>query len=162
MIPPEDPEDWRRRLTWQIAAGMLAAPLASLAWFLGWPPSSASEPMIATYLVASILAGGSALAGSTQRGSIRTMLATVGVGLFEALGVVLVASIVTGGRAVGEATPEVAQGLTAALAGMGGALAAASLGALLADRATAMRRFASPALAGAITAVIFVGVLLPG
>ena len=162
VIPPEDPEDWRRPLTWQIAAGMLAAPLAGLVWFAGWPPTSTVTPGISTYAVAAILAAGAALVGSTQRGALRTLLATIGTGLFGALGLVLVASLVGGeARSVEAAAPGIVHGLAAAVAGLGGALAAASLGALLAGRATPVRRFASPALAGAITAVIFVRVLLP-
>ena len=163
VIPPEDPEDWHRPLTWQIAAGMLAAPLAGLAWFVGSPPTSIDTPAVWTYAVAAILAAGAALVGSTQRGALRTTLATIGTGLFEALGLVLVASLVGGeARSVEIAAPGIAQGLAAAVAGLGGVLAAASLGALLANRATPVRRFASPALGGAITAVIFVRVLLPG
>ena len=34
VVPPEDPEDWTRPLTWVAAFGMLAGPLIALAWFV--------------------------------------------------------------------------------------------------------------------------------
>jgi hypothetical protein len=105
---------------------------------------------------------GGAVTGASQRGSLRAALATIGAGLFGALGVVVVATVLAGERATGVASPAVAQGLAAALAGLGGTLVAASLGGLLADRASRGRRIVSPALTGAISAIVFVRLLLPG
>ena len=34
VVPPEDPEDWSRPLTWVAAIGMLAGPLAAVAWIV--------------------------------------------------------------------------------------------------------------------------------
>ena len=39
VVPPEDPEDWRKPLTWIVAVGMLAAPLWAAVWFVLAPPS---------------------------------------------------------------------------------------------------------------------------
>ena len=42
VVPPEDPEDWTRPLTWVAAFGMLAGPIVALAWFLVAPPEDAA------------------------------------------------------------------------------------------------------------------------
>ena len=40
VVPPEDPEDWTRPLTWVVALGMLAGPAVAFAWFALAPPTS--------------------------------------------------------------------------------------------------------------------------
>ncbi|MGH2427949.1 MAG: hypothetical protein ACRDGV_03525, partial [Candidatus Limnocylindria bacterium] len=69
VVPPEDPEDWTRPLTWMAALGMLLGPLMALAWFLAARPTEGHTPLLGTWLVAAALAGGAALAGSTQLGA---------------------------------------------------------------------------------------------
>jgi hypothetical protein len=61
VVPPEDPEDWTRPLTWVAALGMLAAPILVLGWFLAAPPQDAARGLPATGLVAVALAAGAAL-----------------------------------------------------------------------------------------------------
>ena len=57
VVPPEDPEDWTRPLTWVAALGMLAAPIVAVAWFVIAPPTGrARRP--GDHLVAAALAGG--------------------------------------------------------------------------------------------------------
>ena len=50
VVPPEDPEDWTRPLTWVAALGMLAGPIVTFGWFLFARPTSA-EAVPATFLV---------------------------------------------------------------------------------------------------------------
>ena len=42
VVPPEDPEDWGRPLTWVVAAGMLVAPAVGAAWFATAGPTEPS------------------------------------------------------------------------------------------------------------------------
>jgi hypothetical protein len=154
VVPPEDPEDWGRPLTWVVAAGMLVAPLAAAAWFAVGAPGDPIDEILGISVVAAVLAVGAALTGATQRGARRALLATIGAGLFGALGVVVVGSVVAEGRALGLAT-------LAASAGLIGAVAAATLASLLAE-AGRVRRFLSPAIAGGATAVLVVRLLLGG
>ena len=70
VVPPEDPEDWTRPLTWVAAFGMLAGPLIALAWFVIAPPSAANAALPATYLVAAlvVIILGVVMAGERQVG----------------------------------------------------------------------------------------------
>ena len=90
MVPPEDPEDWTRPLTWVAALGMLAAPLVTVAWFLVGAPQQSQTAVTATYLVATSLAAGAAATGATQQGIARAATATLGSALFASLVVVIV------------------------------------------------------------------------
>ena len=146
VVPPEDPEDWRQPLTWVVAAGMLAAPLAAAGWFLIAPPSDPSAAITGTSALAAVLAAGAAVTGATQRGARRAVLGTVGAGLFSALGLVVAGSVLADGIALGTAG-------SAALAGAWGSLAAAALAGALASAGRA-RRTVSPALAGGIVALM--------
>jgi hypothetical protein len=152
VVPPEDPEDWGRPLTWVVAAGMLVAPLAAAIWFVAAPPGEPASAMGGIATLAALLASGAAATGATQRGARRALFATLGAGLFGALGLVVVGTVLADGTALGVAT-------LAALAGIIGTLAAGSLAGLLADAGRA-RRFLSPALAGGATAVLTAQLLL--
>ena len=138
VVPPEDPEDWTRPLTWVAAAGMLAGPLVALAWFVVAPPTDAS-PVLWTVVVAVALAGGAALTGATQQGAARAFTATLGAGLFGSLLVVVLGVVFGGERALGSSPPATAQALSAALGGLAGTAAAAVAAGLLAGRSLAIR-----------------------
>ena len=43
VVPPDDPEDWTRPLTWVAAIGMLAAPAVALAWYAVAPPDDSTR-----------------------------------------------------------------------------------------------------------------------
>jgi hypothetical protein len=148
VVPPEDPEDWGRPLTWVVAAGMLVAPVVGAGWFLAAAPTDPTTALTGTSALAAVLAGGAATTGATQRGLRRAGFTTIGAGLFGALGLVVAGSVVADGASLGVAT-------AAAVGGGLGTVPAAGLAALLADAGRA-RRFLSPALAGAATAVIAV------
>lgn len=154
VVPPEDPEDWGRPLTWIVAAGMLVAPLVAAAWFVAAPPGPPETVVGGIAVVAALLAVGAAATGATQRGARRALFATIGAGLFGALGLVVVGTVLVEGTALGVAT-------LAAVAGMVGTVAAGILASLLAD-AGRVRRFVSPALAGAATAVLAAQLLFRG
>ena len=146
VVPPEDPEDWRRPLTWIVAAGMLAAPALAAVWFILAPPADPYASIPGTAVVAAAVAAGAAVTGASQRGAWRAVLGTLGAGLFGALAVVAVGSVLAGGTGLGTA-------FVAALAGSGGSLGAAALAGLLAS-AGHMRRYVSPAVAGGFAAVL--------
>lgn len=148
VVPPEDPEDWGRPLTWVVAAGMLVAPLVGAAWFLVAAPTDPASALTGTSVLAAVLAGGAAVTGATQRGALRAALTTIGAGLFGALGLIVAGSVVGDGSSLSVAT-------AAAVTGGFGALPAAGLAALLANAAR-LRRFLTPALAGGATAVLAV------
>jgi hypothetical protein len=158
VVPPEDPEDWTRPLTWVAALGMLAGPLVALAWFVVARPS-ADPPLLGTYLVAGALAGGAALTGSTQQGVARAWTATLGAGLFGALGVVVIGVVMAGERAVGSFPLTLAHAFAAAVAGLAGAAAAAIAAGVLARRAAQNLRTVVPVLAGVVIAGAALAVL---
>jgi hypothetical protein len=152
VVPPEDPEDWGRPLTWIVAAGMLVAPLVAAAWFVAAPPGAPDTAVTGIAVVAALLAVGATATGATQRGSRRALFATIGAGLFGALGLVVVGTVLAEGSALGIAT-------LAALAGLIGTVAAGLLGSLLSDSGR-VRRFVSPAIAGGATAILAARLLL--
>lgn len=133
VVPPEDPEDWTRPLTWVAALGMLAGPIVTLVWFLVARPSGA-PPLLGTYVVAAALAAGAALTGATQQGVARAWTATLGAGLFGALAVVVIGVVMAGERSVGSFPPTLAHAFAAAIAGLTGAAAAGLIAAVLARR----------------------------
>jgi hypothetical protein len=96
-----------------------------------------------------ILALGAAITGATQRGMWRTFVTSIGAGLFNALGLVVVGTVLAGGASLGVAT-------VAAVAGVIATVPTAMLAALLADSAGRGRRIVSPALAGGVTALVIV------
>jgi hypothetical protein len=162
VVPPEDPEDWTRPLTWVAAIGMLAAPAATMLWFLVARPTQSTEAVLATALVATTLAGGAAATGATQQGVARAGTATLGAGLFAALVVVILGVVMAGDRQVGSASPTLAHAVAAALSGLAGAAAAAVLAALVAGLRSRLVRFVLTAVVGVGTAILALGVVMGG
>jgi hypothetical protein len=157
VVPPEDPEDWTRPLTWVAALGMLAGPLVALVWFLvARPTSTAAVP--ATYFVAAALAAGAALTGATQQGTARAWTATLGAGLFGALVVVVLGVVMAEARAVELAPPTMANAFVAAVAGLGGSAIAAVVAALTASGSRLVRVIVP--MAAGVAGAIVVGALL--
>ncbi len=159
VVPPEDPEDWRRPLTWVAALGMLAGPLVAWAWFAIAPPASSAAPVAGTWLLAGALVVGAVLTGSTQIGAFRAFAGTLGAGLFAALVTIIVGAAMAGERQLGSASPTVAHGFFAALAGLAGALAASTVAPALARARTRLRRTAAPAAIGVAVAALVLQLL---
>jgi hypothetical protein len=134
VVPPEDPEDWTRPLTWVAALGMLAAAAVTVAWFAIAPPSQGVQSLPATYLVAIAVAAGASATGATQQGVARAATATLGAGLFGSLVVIMVGVIMAGERQVGVASPTLSHAFGAAVGGTAGA-GAGSIAAAIAARA---------------------------
>ncbi|HYI67984.1 MAG TPA: hypothetical protein VEW95_13775 [Candidatus Limnocylindrales bacterium] len=161
VVPPEDPEDWTRPLTWVAALGMLAGPIICLAWFVAAPPTESGRALPATHLVALALTAGAAATGATQVGAARAATATLGAGLFGALVVIILGVVMAGERQVGAASPTLAHAFVAATGGMAGAAVAAIAAAFTARLRSRLVRFLPALLAGATTAFALVGLLLP-
>lgn len=162
VVPPEDPEDWTRPLTWMAALGMLAAPLVALAWFVMAPPTEATRALPATVAVAVALAGGAAATGATQLGVARAWTGTLAAGLFGALVVVILGVVMAGERQVGVASPTLAHGFAAALAGLCGAAAGSLIAAVVARLGSRLVRFLAAVSAAVAVSTVAVSVLLPG
>lgn len=160
VVPPEDPEDWTKPLTWVAAAGMLAAPAVALAWFAIAPPSDTTPALPATGLLAATLAGGAVLTGATQQGAVRAWTGTVAAALFAALAVIVIGAAMAGERQVGAASPTLAHAFGAAVAGLAGALAASAVAAVVARRAARWLRLLAPGFVAVAVAVVLVGVLM--
>lgn len=161
VVPPEDPEDWTRPLTWVAAIGMLAAPLVSLAWFAVAPPVQADVALPATYFVATCLAAGAAATGATQQGIARAATATLGAALFASLVVVILGVVMAGERQVGAASPTLGQAVAASAGGLAGAAIASVLAGAIARRLPRFLRFVLALVVGAAVAVLAVGAVLP-
>lgn len=158
VVPPEDPEDWTRPLTWVAATGMLAAPALALAWFGLGAPLDSGHPVAATWAVALFLVIGAAAAGGTQLGRRRAFTGTLGAALLAALLVVVAGAVTAGERQVGSASPTLAHAVAASLAGLAGASPAAALGASMAGSWSRLRRgIATAALGAAVTLAILPG-----
>lgn len=162
VVPPEDPEDWTRPLTWVVAVGMLLAPLAALAWFLVAAPTTADAPLPGTLLVASLLAVGAAVAGATQLSVARAWTTTLGAGLFAALVLVILGVVMAGERQVGAASPTLGHAFAAAVGGLAGAAVAALAAALVAGRIQRPLRALVAAVPGALVAAGAVTLVLSG
>jgi hypothetical protein len=147
VVPPEDPEDWTRPLTWVAAIGMLAAPAVALGWFVLGAPGDNGTAVVGTYVVAVTLAIGAAAAGATQIGRARAVTGTLGAGLLAALLVVIAGAVTAGERQLGSASPTLAQALAAAVAGLAGVVPAALLAGLVARHLSRRGR-------GVVTAVV--------
>jgi hypothetical protein len=145
VVPPEDPEDWTRPLTWVAAGGMLAAPLLGVAWFWLVPPASAVSPAPGTFVLAAAVASGAVLTGLTQRGAARAFTATLGAALFSALALIVVGTAMAGERQLGAASPGLAHAFSAALGGLAGAAAAAPLMGVFAGASARLRLTLAPA-----------------
>lgn len=160
VVPPEDPEDWTRPLTWVAALGMLAAPLVALAWFVTAAPADARDPLPETYAVAAALAGGAAATGATQLGMARAWTATLGAGLFGALVVIMLGVIMAGERQVGAASPTLAHAFAAAVAGLAGSVAAAAIAAAVSPLRSRIVRFLATIGAAVAVALVAIGLLM--
>ncbi|MEO8638487.1 MAG: hypothetical protein ABI458_01075 [Chloroflexota bacterium] len=155
VVPPEDPEDWTRPLTWVAAIGMLAAPALALIWFTLAGPTDSGHPVAGTWAVAFALVIGAAAAGGTQIGRMRAFTGTLGAALLSALLVVVVGAVTAGERQVGSASPTLAHALATSMAGVAGASPAAALGAFTAGSWSRLRRGATAAALGAaVTAAV--------
>jgi hypothetical protein len=161
VVPPEDPEDWTRPLTWVAALGMLAAPIVTLVWFVVAPPDQAQETLPATYLVAMSLAGGAAATGATQLGMSRAFTATLGAGLFGALAIVILGVAMAGERQIEVASPTLAHAVAAAIGGVTGALGASVVAAVVAMLYERPLRFVMGVVVGVATAMVTVALLMP-
>jgi hypothetical protein len=161
VVPPEDPEDWTRPLTWVAALGMLAAPLATFAWFAVEAPTQSSGADAATAVVAVLLAAGAAATGATQQGAARAGTATLGAGLFASLVVVILGVAMAGERQVGNASPTLAHAFAAGLAGLAGSLAAAAVAVAASRLRSRLARFVPAAVTGAAVSLVALGWLMP-
>jgi hypothetical protein len=161
VVPPEDPEDWTRPLTWVVALGMLAGPAVAFAWFALAPPTSGA-PVPGTSILAAVLAGGAALTGATQIGVTRAWTTTVGAGLFGALAIIVLGVAMAGERQVGTASPTLEHAFVAALAGLGGAGAAAVVAAIVARRRSRLVRLLPALVVGVGFAIGLVPVVTSG
>lgn len=150
VVPPEDPEDWTRPLTWVAAVGMLAAPALAFAWFTLAAPTQSGQPATSTWAVALVLVSGAAAAGGTQIGRMRAFTGTLGAALLAALLVVLAGAVSAGERQVGSASPTLAHAVAASLAGLAGASPAAALGAFTAGSWPRLLRGAAAAALGVV------------
>ena len=158
VVPPEDPEDWTRPLTWVAAVGMLAAPAVALAWYLLAAPLDSARPLPGTWAVALTLVIGAAAAGGTQIGGARAITGTLGAALLGALLVVAIGAASAGVRQVGSASPTLAHAVAASVAGLAGAPPAAVLAGLTAGSWPRPRRAAVAAALGAVvTAAVLPG-----
>lgn len=161
VVPPEDPEDWTRPLTWVAALGMLAAPLVTVGWFILARPLQSEQALPATYLVAVVLAAGAAATGSTQQGIARAATATVGAALFASLVIVMLGVVMAGERQVGVASPTLAHAIAAGVGGSSGAVGASVIAGLVARVYPRPIRFLLALIAGTAVAMLVVGALLP-
>lgn len=161
IVPPADPEDWTRPLTWVVALGMLAAPAGAAAWYVAAAPTDAARALPGTFMVAAALAGGAAATGATQLGWTRAWTATLGAGLFAALLVVVVGVAAAPERQVVAASPTLAHAFVAAVAGVAGAGAASLASAGVAGIGSRMVRFAAALVAGVTVAVAAVVAMMP-
>ena len=159
VIPPDDPEDWRRPLTWVAALGMLAAPLVALGWFALAPPRDASGVYPGTWLLSASVVAGAVVTSLTQRGRWRSFAGAVGAALFAALATIAIAASLAP-AAARAAAPELSQAAVGSAAGVTGVLAAAPLLALLADRHARLRLAIAPLAIGLASAGMALAVLV--
>jgi len=162
VVPPEDPEDWTRPLTWVAAIGMLGAPAILLGWFLVAAPIDSMRPSAWTYAVAIALVVGAAAAGGTQLGRARAVTGTLAAGLLGALLIVMAGAVTAGEvgyrgdmRPVALANPTLVHAAAGALAGLAGCLPAAVAAGLAAGSLARLPRGALAAALGVlVTAMV--------
>lgn len=154
VVPPEDPEDWTRPLTWVAALGMLAAPIVAVAWFWIAPPRDAGELLPGTLAVAAAVVLGGVVTGATQIGGVRAFAGTLGAALFGALGAVIVGAVVADERQFGAASPTLAHAFVGAVSGLLGALAASTVAPALAAMPSRAGRMLAPAGIGLAVAIV--------
>ena len=159
VVPPEDPEDWSRPLTWVAALGMVAAPLAAATWLLVSPPERIAPAEPGTWILAGLLAAGGVLTGATQLGGWRAFAGTGGAALFAAVATVAVATSL-GARSPDGSSPALAHAMAAGIGGVAGAFAVAPLMALFATRRSRVRLTAAPLALGSAVAIIGAALLM--
>jgi len=160
VVPPEDPEDWTRPLTWVAAVGMLGAPAVAVGWYALDAPRDATQLALGTWAVAAVLVVGAAAAGATQIGRLRAFTGTLGAALLGAVLVVAAGAVTAGERQLGSASPTVAHSLAAALAGLAGSLPASVAAGLVAQRISRLQRGTLAGLIGAlVTATVLPNLL---
>jgi hypothetical protein len=162
VVPPEDPEDWTRPLTWVAAIGMLAAPALTLVWFAVATPTETAQPLAVTWAGAVTMVAGAAATGGTQLGRLRAFTGTLGAALLSGLLLIIVGAVTAGERQVGVASPTLAQALAAALAGLGGAAVAAIVGGLTAGAWPRLPRAISSGVLGALVTLVVLPRLFGG
>jgi hypothetical protein len=165
VVPPEDPEDWTRPLTWVAAIGMLIAPAILIGWYLLAAPTDSVRPLAGTYAVAIALAVGAAAAGGTQLGRARAVTGTLAAGLLGALLIVMWGAVTAGevgfsgdpmkpGMVEVFASANLAHAAAGALAGLAGCLPAALAEGLTARSLARLWRGALAAAVGALVATL--------
>ena len=152
VVPPEDPEDWTRPLTWLAAAGMLAAPLVALVWFASGPPAGTS-PVAMTWLLAAVIPAGAALTGATQIRGVHAFAGTLGAGLFACLATVVMGLVFAGERQVEVATPTLVHSVAAITSGIAGTVAASAVALITSGRLRRPGRWAVGAATGVAVAI---------
>jgi hypothetical protein len=160
VVPPEDPEDWTRPLTWMAAAGMLAGPALAAGWFAFWRPAS-GDAAPTTWVLAATIAGGAALTGASQAGRRWAFAGTLGAGLFAALATVVIGLALSGERQVGVASPSLSHAVLASLAGLAGTGVAALVAIVASPLAARWLRWLVPAAGGAVTIGLVVASVQP-
>lgn len=161
VVPPEDPEDWTRPLTWVAALGMLAGPLVAVAWFVAAPPTDGSASVPMTRALAVALTVGAAATGATQIGAARAGTATLGAGLFACLVTIMAAVMTAGERQAEAASPIFSHGVAAAAGGLAGSTLAAVIAAIVARVRSRIVRLGAAAVAGGALAVAALALVLP-
>ena len=169
VVPPEDPEDWTRPLTWVAAIGMLAAPTILIGWYLLAAPTDTVRALPGTYAVAITLVVGAATAGGTQLGRARAVAGTLAAGLLGALLIVMVGAVA--GEVVTSCdckpgivlplSPTLVHAAAGALAGLAGCLPAALAEGLAAGSLSRLRRGVLAAVLGALVTTIVLPNLFP-
>ena len=159
VVPPEDPEDWTRPLTWVAAIGMLGAPAILVGWYLLGAPLATDRPSAGTFVVAIALVVGAAAAGGTQLGRGRAVAGTLAAGLLGALLMVMVGAVTVGGVSCGYTNincmpPTLAHAGAAALAGVAGCVPAALAEGLMAGSLTRLQRGLAAGALGALVATL--------
>ncbi len=171
VVPPEDPEDWTRPLTWVAAIGMLAAPAILVGWYLLVAPTDSVRP-----------SGGDLRGGDRARcwrGSRRGYPAGTREGRDRHAGFrpawqpccIVVVGALTAGEvgyfgdmiwAVALATPNLAHAAAGALAGLAGCLPAALAEGLAARSLPRLWRGSLAAAIGALVTALVLPRLFGG
>ena len=161
VVPPEDPEDWTRPLTWVAAIGMLAAPAVLVAWYGIAAPTESARPSAGTYAVAIALVLGAAASGGTQLGRTRAVAGTLAAGMLGALLIVMVGAVTAGEihccdpKMVVTVSPNLVHAAAGALAGLAGCLLAALVEGLAARSWSRLQRgLAGSGLGALVTALV--------